>query len=117
MRLVFLILLLLLGGLCLTGQEPPRAAPADALHVRVRAELKAFTDWLAANDAKGYIGEVGWPNDVNGDGARWNALASAWFRDADAAALWVTAFDAHQRRCQYKLAIYKTRDCGQPPLS
>ena len=62
----------------------------DALCTRVRAELKVFTDWLAANGAKGYVGEAGWPG--TSDTASWNSLADAWYRDADAAGLWVAAW-------------------------
>ena len=62
----------------------------DALCTRVRAELKVFTDWLSANGAKGYVGEAGWPNTA--DSAAWNAVADAWYRDADAAGLWTTAW-------------------------
>jgi hypothetical protein len=68
------------------------AADVDALHRRVRAELKVFTDWLETNGVQGYIGEVGWPDDARGDHGRWNALAEAWFEDADAARLWVSVW-------------------------
>jgi hypothetical protein len=60
----------------------------DALCTRVRTELRGFTDWLGANGVKGYIGEAGWPGSA--DSAAWNALADTWYRDADAAGLWVT---------------------------
>jgi aryl-phospho-beta-D-glucosidase BglC (GH1 family) len=79
----------------------------DALTHRVRSELSVFTSWLAANNAKGYIGEVGWPNNVFGDSAQWNALGSAWFRDADAAHLWVTGWATGEWwGTSYKLAIW-----------
>jgi hypothetical protein len=68
-------------------------SPEDALERRVRADLAVFTDWLAAHGAKGYIGEVGWPAEPGAE-QRWNALAAAWFRDAEAAglgtAVWAT---------------------------
>jgi cell division septation protein DedD len=74
--------------------SPTQSAEADvtcdSLCTRVRSELKVFTDWLAANNAKGYIGEAGWPGTV--DTALWNGVADAWYRDADAAGLWVTAW-------------------------
>lgn len=95
-----------------------RDAPrSDALQARVRGELAAFTSWLSATGAQGFIGEVGWPNDYLGEAALWSTLADAWYRDADAAGLWVTAWDANQRRCDYKLAIYKTTVCGAAPLA
>lgn len=78
----------------------------DALVRRVRAELDVFTDWLAAGNARGYIGEVGWPDDRAGDGDEWNAVAEAWFRDADAAGLPVTVWAAGEWWGDYALAIY-----------
>lgn len=37
--------------------------------------VKVFTDWLAAQNAKGYIGEIGWPNSaVSGDSASWDQV-------------------------------------------
>jgi aryl-phospho-beta-D-glucosidase BglC (GH1 family) len=83
----------------------------------VRGELKGFTDWLAANGAKGYIGEVGWPNNALGDAGQWNALAEAWYQDADRAGLWVTAWGTHQRIGQSNLGIYKTAVDYVPPLA
>lgn len=95
----------------------PTAAPAaaqdpDALHTRVRAELARFTAWLERNDAKGYIGEVGWPDDPN-DAGRWNALADAWFRDADRAGLWVTTWATGEWwGAGYRLAQFEDRNPG-----
>ena len=74
------------------SEEALATADVDTLHRRVRAELKVFTDWLAENGVQGYIREVGWPYDVRGDYTRWNALAEAWFEDADAAGLWATVW-------------------------
>jgi hypothetical protein len=62
------------------------SAADDALHRAVLGDLKGFTDWLAANKAKGYIGEVGWPNGYE--------IVDDWYAAADAAKLWVTAFAA-----------------------
>lgn len=70
-----------------TTTAPPGTA-CDALCTRVRAELASFTNWLSANGAQGLVGEVGWP----GADPRWNALAERWYRDADTAGLWVTAW-------------------------
>lgn len=67
--------------------------PGDALHQRIRTELANFTEWLSANSAKGYIGEVGWPNGAP-DTSNWGSLAEDWYLDADIAKLWVTAFPA-----------------------
>jgi len=51
------------------------AKTSDALHRRIRAELRTFTDWLGRNGVKGYIGEVGWPDNYRGDASEWNELA------------------------------------------
>ncbi len=77
------------------GDGRQQAAPVggeDALHRRVEAELALFTDWLERNDAQGYIGEIGIPNDDDVD--RWNALADRWFTAADDAGLWVDVWSA-----------------------
>jgi hypothetical protein len=58
---------------------------SDALVRRVRAELKVFTDWLATNNAKGYIGEFGWPNSFPADQDEYNALADIYLADMRAA--------------------------------
>lgn len=63
------------------------AAAEDALHRRTVAELRVFTDWLDANDARGYVGEVGWPGETDPDADRWALLAERWFAEADAAGL------------------------------
>ncbi len=69
-----------------------------------------FTDWLSANGVKGYVGEVGWPDDYRDDAALWNALARAWYRDADAAGLWVTQWSTGEWWGRdYKLAPYEDR--------
>jgi hypothetical protein len=66
------------------GSARPRE---DALTKRVVSELEVFTSWLRANNARGFIGEVGWP-----EGGSWNELAERWYADADASELWVTAW-------------------------
>jgi hypothetical protein len=98
----------------LSGSMAPAGAEADgggddALTHRARTELRRFTGWLRANNAKGYIGEVGWPEGANGDDARWNALAECWYRDADAADLWVTAWATGEWWGSYPLAVYRDR--------
>lgn len=64
-----------------------RLFSGDALHNRVRSGLRTFNNWLAANGERGFIGEAGWPDDINGEALKWNALADAWLIDADAAKL------------------------------
>ena len=59
----------------------------DAITRRVKAQLKAFTDWLDTHgQPRGCVGEVGWPKTDD----PWHALAEAWYSAADAARLHVT---------------------------
>src|SRR5579859_4191738 len=78
----------------------------DALHTRVRNELKVFTDWLTTNNVNGYIGEVGWPNNIVADQDSWNTLAETWYKDADVANLWVTDWSTVAEWGNYGLAPY-----------
>lgn len=99
--LIAAVLVLALGAAALVGVDGddarvsgPSAAPTDspavtgtdALERRVLTELGVFTQWLEANDAEGYIGEIGIP--VDGD-ERWNRLAERWFEAAEDAGMWV----------------------------
>jgi hypothetical protein len=84
-------------GLALLVCSAPQvtaAASSDPYVRRVRAEFKVFADWLDANGAKGYMGEIGWPNNRPGDQSRYNALAETYILDMKAAgvkgAVWAT---------------------------
>jgi hypothetical protein len=91
-----------------TATSLSTAPDVDAAHRRVRLQLKKFTDWLVANNAKGYIGEVGWPNTPTTDAPSWSALADVWYGDADAANLWVTAWATGEWwGTNYNLSIYE----------
>lgn len=83
---------------------PPSLRRLAAVQV---ARLQTFQGWLRRNDVAGYVGEVGWPG--TGAGTRqWNAVAEAWYRQADRDGLWVTAWSAAQGwRRGYKMAIYR----------
>jgi hypothetical protein len=83
---------------------------ADALERRVLSEQQAFVDWLARTDAKGFVGEVGWPNDEST--ARWNGLASKWYAAADHADLWVTAWATGEWWGPYNMAHYHVSGGG-----
>lgn len=72
------------------GAAAETTGNTDALQARVRAELAVFTDWLQVNGARGYVGEVGWPNNVGTE--KWNALARTWYNDAVRAGLWSSAW-------------------------
>jgi hypothetical protein len=111
--LVVVGVVLLAAGLVIpaTPAAGQTTGNADALQARVRAELAVFTGWLQSNGAKGYIGEVGWPN--NTDTAAWNALATKWYADAAAAGLWTTAWSAGEWwGCGYKLSVYAWSTCA-----
>ena len=91
------------------------ATPASAEHTastpvedRALAELADFTNWLAENESKGFIGEVGWPGgERSPDAERWNHLAERWFDHADSAGLWVTAWATGEWwPDDYRLATY-----------
>lgn len=60
----------------------------NAVSSRSLTSLAEFTDWLTAESVEGFIGEVGWPSDVQP--LAWNATAERWYDAADAANLWVT---------------------------
>jgi hypothetical protein len=88
-------------------------AEPDPLHRRTLAELRVFTGWLARHGVAGYVGEVGWPDDRREDAERWNVLAERWYRQADAAGLWVTNWAAGDWwEPSYNLASYRSRAPG-----
>jgi hypothetical protein len=71
------------------------------------ARLQTFQTWLRRNHVAGYVGEVGWPGTGPGT-QQWNAVAQAWYRQADRDGLWVTAWAAAEGwRRGYKMAIYR----------
>jgi len=110
-----LILLLLLALLQFgSGSSAAEVRPADALQRRALAELRDFSGWLEDNDARGYVGEVGWPdNRDHGDADEWNALAETWFRQADNDRLWVSGWATGEWwGASYKLAMYENEERG-----
>jgi hypothetical protein len=102
-----------IGGLLLAAAIDPAVAqtssapdPNNALVRRVRTELRSFTKWLETNNARGYIGEVGWPRGE----AQWSQLAEFWFREADRAGLGVTVWATGEWWGKdYRLGIYRDR--------
>lgn len=93
------------------------ARTQDAVVRRNISELQGFTSWLDRENARGYVGEVGWSNDLQrdfGDAGRWNAVAEEWYRRADAANLWVTAWgvDERQRWGGFWLSTYTSAGDG-----
>ena len=118
---VALLCLALLSAGWLLVRQPPEPAPrlparteqgCDALCGRTRAELNDFAGWLADNHARGYIGEVGWPDNRDGEAGEWNRVGEAWYEAADAAGLPVTAWSTGEWWHDYKLAVYQGSPAG-----
>jgi cellulase (glycosyl hydrolase family 5) len=102
-----------LAGGAADGQALPSttlACAADALQAKQLLDLQSFAGWLKSAGAQGYIGEVGWPSGA--DGPRWNALANAWYTDASADGLWVTAWSTGEWWGSYPLQPYVTAAGG-----
>jgi hypothetical protein len=104
----------LVSPLLLLPATPARAVPidpgaaVDALHACILGELDDFIAWLDRENAKGYVGEFGWPDDEQGDADEWNALAEAWLDRADEAGLWATQWATGEWwGTSYKLAVYE----------
>jgi len=96
-------LLPLMSGTASAGFRPRsgRTIP-DALTTKATTELDAFTAWLRKNKVQGYVGEVGWPS----DDPRWNTLAEAWYKRADAANLAVSTWVAGEWAYGHQLGGY-----------
>jgi aryl-phospho-beta-D-glucosidase BglC (GH1 family) len=103
------ILCLTIGLLCSPAPAASGTKP-DALVRRVTHELDRFTTWLDVNDARGYVGEIGWPDAASGDASKWNALADAWYDRADAERLWVASWATGEWWGRdYDLSLYENR--------
>lgn len=104
--------LLTAGALAVAPVAAPSAAATDdALHRKVLSELDGFVSWLQANHARGFVGEIGWPDeDHGGESAEWNDLAEAWYERADQAGLWAGVWATGEWwHDSYKLAAYEDR--------
>lgn len=76
-----------------------------SLSARITDELNNFTDWLAANGERGFIGEIGWPGDV--DTASWNAVGETAYSLLDATATGATYYTAGSRLgTSNRLSVY-----------
>jgi aryl-phospho-beta-D-glucosidase BglC (GH1 family) len=89
--------------------EPSSADAGDALRRKIRGQLRSFVEWLEDNDARGYAGEIGWPDDFKGDAAEWNRLAGDWFDIARANGLWVSGWATGEWWDGYRLSMYEDR--------
>jgi aryl-phospho-beta-D-glucosidase BglC (GH1 family) len=87
--------------------QEPVPVTRDPLQRKVRSQLQSFVRWLGNNDARGYVGEAGWPDDFRGDARRWNALARDWFDLALDKNLWVSTWATGEWWDDYRLSIYE----------
>ncbi|MCU1545992.1 MAG: endoglucanase [Homoserinimonas sp.] len=124
------IAILAIAGYALTSpeSEPPATAPSPApkpsdpqpvkgpdpypllsLNPLERTEideLVAFTGWLERQQAKGFIGELGWPR-TTGDANPWGTLADKWYQVAQYHDVSSTAWAAGSMWSDdYALTIY-----------
>lgn len=90
----------------------------DTLQVRRTAELGAFVQWLDDNNAKGYIGEVGWPSGDDENARSWDRLARAWYIEATTANLMTSIWAAGSYwGDEYPLCVYCSASGGGGSLS
>lgn len=80
----------------------PAAPFANAVEKRAVNELHDFGYWLKQNEAKGFIGEFGWP----AHDAQWGAVAERWYQAADSYDLWATAWAGGSWWSNYPLGFY-----------
>lgn len=83
--------------------------PADALHRRVRAELREWTNWLDTYAPGGFMGEFGVPAAWGTSGV---ALLEGYYRDLQRAGIWSSQWGTSQAFDTYELAPYKTAGGG-----
>lgn len=89
-----------------TVELPPAPVLTDDLQARRIGELTAFAGWLRSAGARGFVGEVGWP-----DEPEWNELAAAWYATAARAGIASTAWAAGSWWPPgYDLAVYRSTE-------
>jgi Cellulase (glycosyl hydrolase family 5) len=86
-----------------------RVERTDSVERRKAIALEAldgFVQWLRRYGQRGFVSEVGWPQD---DAAAWNEVARAWFQKANEAGLWVTAWATGEdwNKWDYRLQPYR----------
>lgn len=77
---------------------------ANQVEEQAVSELHGFGDWLKQNNAKAFIGELGWPSDA--DSAQWNQVAERWFEAADSYDMWTAVWAAGSWWKDYPLNVY-----------
>ncbi|MDQ4137987.1 MAG: glycoside hydrolase family 5 protein [Actinomycetota bacterium] len=86
-------------------RDPLEGVELDALEARRIDELRDFARWLDENQAEGFIGELGWPKDL--DAERWNEMAEKWYLVADSEGLWTTVWATGTAWSDdYRLTVY-----------
>lgn len=78
---------------------------ANALRHKAIATLDTWVGWLADNNVRGYVGEVGWPNQHQAKGD-WSGLAHAWYGRAESHGLPVTTWVTGEWAGGHPLANY-----------
>lgn len=76
----------------------------NALQKKTIQELRSFGNWLEVNNAKGFVGELGWPQSTDSTG--WNQVADRWFKEAQSYDLWATAWAAGSWWGNYPMTMY-----------
>jgi Cellulase (glycosyl hydrolase family 5) len=97
--------------------HPSTATRAESVvATREVARLDQFSGWLAKGQARGLIGEVGWPGNPGATGdQRWNGVARTWYRAAATRRLMVAAWATGEIWPRtYKLAVYSARSQYAP---
>lgn len=66
-----------------------------SVSARTVARVKVFTDWVTAQNTKGFVGEYGWPNsDLSADATSWNQVGDDLLTHLDSvnmgATMWAT---------------------------
>lgn len=87
-------------------KELPPLAFDNPVQERALVNLRNFGLWLRDNNAKGFIGEAGWP----ADSPEWDAVADKWYAEADRHDLWVAAWAAGSWWGGYPIAAYVHED-------
>lgn len=86
----------------------------------VSGRLHLFTSWLVTHNARGSIGEMGWPSARRAtDWREWNRAGERWYEAADRARLWVTYFCATSAYDEVQVAYDAPRNAfpGIPGIS
>lgn len=94
---------------CSSKAVRPVAVSDTAEEQQVQAELRSFNDWLAANKARGFIGELGWPAEASPQD-RWNQIADIWYGEAVNTSLWTTTWVTGSYWNDYNQLVYTDKN-------